>query len=231
MHLFTRYVGIASIVVSLLMLAGPTAAREDASPNDSPEQQTRSAPDDTLDSSPGRGTDLEHPYRRSEILMWTAMGLGVTHHVDHVLRDNHSGFPFRPEVNEFTYSLGIYPLLLTGYFLDAGPNYWILTESLAFVGLGLAHTLIEPPSHQHDPWAHGTNRAGVESHATGRGAQTISVLLSVGVGAHLVSSIVDGVQCGFTWKKRGDCGASNRQARFVVSPTSSGMKANVSWRW
>jgi hypothetical protein len=178
-------------------------------------------------------TGGKNPYLRSDIIMWSAVGLGVLHHTDHVLRANHSGFPFQPQVNEFTASLGIYPVLLGGYFLDAGPNYWILTESLAFVGLGLAHTLVEPPSHQHGPWARGTNLLGAHSHATGRGAQVVSALLSVGVGAHLVSSIVDGMNCGFTWTRKDSCssGAEESAPRVSVNPRGNGMELSVGFQW
>ena len=37
--------------------------------------------------------------------------LGAAHHIDHSIRGNHVGWPLTPEVNAFTYSLGIYPLL------------------------------------------------------------------------------------------------------------------------
>jgi hypothetical protein len=131
--------------------------------------------------------------------MWTTLGLGFLHHTDHVLRANHSGFPFTSQVTTFTFTLAIYPLVLGGHFLDAGPNYWILFDALSFVGLGLAHTLIEPPADQFDPWAEGTNLLGVESPALGRTAQVVSVLLSVSLGVHLASSIIDGINYGFTW--------------------------------
>lgn len=36
--------------------------------------------------------------------------LGAIHHLDHVIRGNHIGWPLVPEINAFTYSLAIYPL-------------------------------------------------------------------------------------------------------------------------
>ena len=54
--------------------------------------------------------------------------LGAAHHVDHVVRGNHVGWPITPEVNPFTYSLLIYPLLAVGLYLTltrrAGARYW-----------------------------------------------------------------------------------------------------------
>ena len=35
--------------------------------------------------------------------------LGAAHHVDHVIRGNHVGWPLTPHVNAFTFSLAIYP--------------------------------------------------------------------------------------------------------------------------
>jgi hypothetical protein len=52
------------------------------------------------------------------------------HHVDHVIRGNHVGWPLTAEVTPFTYSLGVYPLILLGLYLyrsgKVGPGYWVL---------------------------------------------------------------------------------------------------------
>jgi hypothetical protein len=54
--------------------------------------------------------------------------LGVAHHVDHVVRGNHVGWPLTPEINPFTFSLVVYPLLAVGVYLTetgrAGLRYW-----------------------------------------------------------------------------------------------------------
>ena len=141
-------------------------------------------------------------YGRSDAVLWTTLGLGALHHADHVLRANHSGFPFTSQVTTFTGTLAIYPFVVGGYLLDAGPLYWIVFDSLAFVGLALAHTVIEPPADQYDPWVDGSNLLGVESPALGRSAQVVSVSLSLSLAAHLVSSVVDGINYGFTWTRR-----------------------------
>jgi hypothetical protein len=172
-----------------------------------------------------------NPYKRSDIIMWSTLTLGALHHVDHVLRDNHSGFPFTKNVNEFTASLAIYPIILSGHFFDLGPNYWITVESAALIGLGLAHTLVEPPSHQHDPWANGTNLLGVKSKALGRTSQAVSVLLWVGMAAHLGSSIADGFHCGFTWKDQESCGSDDVGSQFGLSPTRKGAQVFFHHRW
>lgn len=43
--------------------------------------------------------------------------LGVAHHIDHIIRGNHVGWPLTPEVTPFTYSLAIYPLLALSLYL------------------------------------------------------------------------------------------------------------------
>ena len=168
-------------------------------------------------------------YQRSDTMLAATMAVGATHHVDHVLRQNHSGFPFQREVTPFTYSLAIYPLAIGGYVLDAGPNYWILFESLSFVGLGLAHTLIEPPDHQYRPWVDGSNMLGIQSPVAGRTAQAVSILLHASIGAHLISSIYDGYQCGFTWTRQPCDSADDDRAGWTLAPTGSGIM--LDWRW
>ena len=44
-------------------------------------------------------------------LILAVVPLGLAHHADHVLRADHAGWPFRPEVTIFTFTLLIYPLL------------------------------------------------------------------------------------------------------------------------
>jgi hypothetical protein len=61
----------------------------------------------------------ESRYRRCKLLRHQANAgliatilIGLAHHTDHVLRVDHSGWPFHPEVNPFTFSLLAYPILL-----------------------------------------------------------------------------------------------------------------------
>jgi hypothetical protein len=63
---------------------------------------------------------------------------GILHHADHVVRGNHSGWPFQEEVTPFTFSLLIYALVLPALYLTAKgrlmAGYWLFT---AVVGLTL----------------------------------------------------------------------------------------------
>jgi hypothetical protein len=74
-------------------------------------------------------------------LLFAAAGVAifaVLHHVDHVIRGNHSGWPFQEAVTPFTFSLLIYALLLPGLYLSSRgrlmAGYWLFT---AMAGLAL----------------------------------------------------------------------------------------------
>ncbi len=68
---------------------------------------------------------------------------GVLHHVDHVVRGNHSGWPFQDAVTPFTFSLLIYALLLPGLYLTwwgrLVTGYWLFVAAVLFVVVTLAH--------------------------------------------------------------------------------------------
>ena len=68
---------------------------------------------------------------------------GIFHHLDHIVRGNHSGWPFQEAVTPFTFSLLIYALLLPGLFLtwrgSLIAGYWLLTAAVLFAVVTLAH--------------------------------------------------------------------------------------------
>jgi hypothetical protein len=82
--------------------------------------------------------------KQAKLRIWLLVLAGCTtvfgfmHHVDHVVRGNHSGWPFEQAITPFTFSLLIYALLLPGLYLAAKgrlmPRYWLFT---AVVGLAL----------------------------------------------------------------------------------------------
>lgn len=86
--------------------------------------------------------------------------LGLAHHVDHVIRGNHVGWPVVPEVTPFTYSLAIYPLVVAGFVLSvagrAGARYWTVVLTLGTGMLVFFHVspwAVEPPSDVILPYA------------------------------------------------------------------------------
>lgn len=86
--------------------------------------------------------------------------LGMAHHIDHVIRGNHVGWPITAHVNPFTYSLAIYPLLALGVVLTvtgrAGARYWTGFFALSTAMLAYFHVspwAIEPPQDVIWPYA------------------------------------------------------------------------------
>jgi hypothetical protein len=72
--------------------------------------------------------------------------LGAAHHIDHIIRGNHVGWPLTPHVNAFTYSLAIYPLLAISLYLTltrrVEARYW--AGFFAFSAGMLAYFHISP---------------------------------------------------------------------------------------
>ena len=70
---------------------------------------------------------------------------GFLHHVDHVVRGNHSGWPFVEEVTPFTFSLLIYALLLPGIYMNlrgrVAAGWWLFTAAVALALVMFVHFL------------------------------------------------------------------------------------------
>jgi hypothetical protein len=84
--------------------------------------------------------------RRTGILLVAVLVVTVLHHVDHVLRVDHSGWPFKAEVTPFTFSLLVYPVSLFGLF--GPPRLFWLRWALLAAATGFAlyvHGAIETP--------------------------------------------------------------------------------------
>lgn len=86
------------------------------------------------------------------VLLATVMSLG--HHVDHVVRGNHVGWPLEAQPTPFTYSFGIYPLIAAGVVLyraeRVGPGYWAVLSGAGAVFVAAIHFApgaVEPPRH------------------------------------------------------------------------------------
>ena len=86
--------------------------------------------------------------------------LGVAHHVDHVVRGNHVGWPLTPHVNPFTYSLAIYPLLAVSLYLTlterVEARYWAGFFAFSAGMLAYFHVspwAVEPPQDVMVPYA------------------------------------------------------------------------------
>ena len=92
------------------------------------------------------------PVRERWLLSLLALGFfvtvfGILHHVDHVVRGNHSGWPFQAEVTPFTFSLLVYALLLPGIYMNlrgrVAAGWWLFTAALALALITSVHFLGE----------------------------------------------------------------------------------------
>lgn len=116
--------------------------------------------------------------------------LGVAHHVDHVVRGNHVGWPITSQVTPFTYSLVVYPLIALGLALTlsgrAGNRYWTAFFAFSAAMLAYFHVspwAIEPPGDVILPYADPT--VGYLAFAV-----LLALIASVAIGA---------VYAGLTW--------------------------------
>lgn len=104
--------------------------------------------------SPPSGRSAGMPYATLFKLAALATAFGIGHHIDHLLRADHLGWPLISEVTPFTYSLGIYPFIVVGLYLHArgrvGPGYWAFLTTIGALFVGLTHfgpLAVEPPEH------------------------------------------------------------------------------------
>lgn len=87
--------------------------------------------------------------------------LGAAHHIDYSIRGTHVGWPLTPEVNAFTYSLGIYLLLAGSLYLTVTgrveARYWAGVFAFSAGLLAYSHIspwAVEPPGDVITPYAH-----------------------------------------------------------------------------
>lgn len=85
-------------------------------------------------------------------LIGVATVFGIGHHLDHIIRGNHVGWPLIPELTPFTYTLAIYPLIAIGLYLTVtervGAGYWSVLLAVIFVAVTTTHFgpwAAEPP--------------------------------------------------------------------------------------
>ena len=152
------------------------------------------------------------PFRKqnSNGLFWMVVGVAVLHHADHILRIDHSGWPFLSSVSPFTYSLLAYPILASIYRARNKPWYRVAATAFLFLFTAAAHIFFEPLSDKYHTWTYGSNRKyhvgemnllGVHSRWLGIASIAIAVLLSVALLLLLIAYIREAVQ-----KQKGEVG-------------------------
>jgi hypothetical protein len=83
--------------------------------------------------------------------------VSMLHHIDHILRIDHSGFPFLPRVSPFTYSLFVYPIFLIIALSRNKPWYRVIGTSVLFLFATISHIFFEPMKDKFHTWAYGSN--------------------------------------------------------------------------
>jgi hypothetical protein len=116
--------------------------------------------------------------------------VGILHHLDHILRYDHSGWPFRPEITPFTFSLLVYPVIVS-LFLIKQKTYRISVSTVLAVLLIGAHIFLETPIDQFTTWAHDSsvfsyslghpNLLHLSSPLLGIVSVTLGMILNIGV--------------------------------------------------
>ncbi len=118
------------------------------------------------ESQASTGRSLRAPSRLSKVLLEITFVLGVLHLVDHVLRADHSGWPFIDEFTPFTFFAVVFPpIALFAHFDRTRP--WLRFGLVAFllVGVLFSHAFLETPGDQYGVWA---ANASTEPYALGR---------------------------------------------------------------
>ena len=97
--------------------------------------------------------------RRLLALAGVATFLSIGHHLDHLARGNHLGWPLTSQVTPFTFSLMVYPIIVLGVLLQVwgkgGPGYWAVLAGAGLVLLGATHLgpfAAEPPQDIIEPY-------------------------------------------------------------------------------
>ena len=139
-------------------------------------------------------------WTRGEKYLAISFAIGVCHHIDHVLRYDHSGWPFRPEVTPFTYSLLVYPIFLVAVLSRRYPLLRIAATALLFAFTTFSHVYFETPFDQYRTWAEGSpvplhgiqhTLLNTQSRTAGILAATITVFLSLFLGLALWQFILE----------------------------------------
>ena len=85
-------------------------------------------------------------------LTWLAAAMSLGHHLDHLIRGNGVGWPVTDQVNAFTLSLVVYPVIATGLLAyragRVGPGFWALVSGGGAVFVSAVHfgpAAVEPP--------------------------------------------------------------------------------------
>ncbi len=88
------------------------------------------------------------------LLTYLAAAMSFGHHLDHVIRVNAVGWPLTDQVNAFSMSLAIYPIIAAGLLLyragRVGSGFWAFISGGGALFVSAVHFgpfAVEPPDH------------------------------------------------------------------------------------
>jgi hypothetical protein len=129
------------------------------------------------------------PSRAERLVRATAV-LALVHHIDHVLRVDSNGWPFRSEITPFTYSFLVYAVIAAVWFARGRPRLR-LAAAAALVMATVAHLWLDSPSAQYVTWSARpeANWLAVSSSALGVAAILLTFLLPLAAAGVLVTFV------------------------------------------
>jgi hypothetical protein len=142
-------------------------------------------PENSLEEISSSAESIKRRFSPGNVWLKVSIMLGLLHHFDHVLRANHSGYPFTTEFSPFTWSLLVYPILFSAFWVKA-PWYRVGAVTTVFLFTQLAHIFIETPAEQYLPWIEGENLLHLSSPVMGVYAVMLSLMLS----ATLITTLI-----------------------------------------
>ena len=103
----------------------------------------------TTDTGAADRASLSRRFTWAEFALLAVVVLGLLHHADHVLRVDHSGWPFKNELTPFTFSLLVYPVAVAVLLLRSRPWLRVGLIAAVLVAVQAAHILVEQPGDQY----------------------------------------------------------------------------------
>jgi hypothetical protein len=140
---------------------------------------------------------------KSEKWLFFTIILSLLHHIDHILRIDHSGWPLLPRVSPFTYSILVYPIFLIIALSRKKPWYRVIGTFVLFLFATIAHIFFEPMKDKFHTWAYGSNlkyhigeqnMLGYNSKLLGVCSIALAILLSLSLLVTVVLFIKDARQ-------------------------------------
>jgi hypothetical protein len=127
---------------------------------------------------------------RAERLVCATAVLALVHHIDHVLRVDSNGWPFRSEITPFTYSFLVYAVIAAVWFARGRPRLR-LAAAAALVLATVAHLWLDSPSAQYLTWSARpeANWLAASSSALGAGAVLLTFLVPLVAAGVLVAFV------------------------------------------